>query len=121
MTIERMPAQVGERLSVTIRAGKTTKTFKPTVTELQPPRALCWLGRFLIPGLFDGAHELRIDDLEGGRSRFIQRETFRGLLVPLIPGVLRDTEAGFEAMNEALRLRAENYDRRAQNKIRLNG
>ena len=37
----------------------------------------------------------------------MQSETFRGVLVSLMPGILRDTDRGFEAMNLALRDRAE--------------
>ena len=107
MSMERAPDRVGDRLSVTLRAGKRTITLKPTVTAFEPGRSICWLGRLFVPRVFDGAHELHVEPLDDGRSRFIHRETFRGVLVPFVGGVLRDTDAGFAAMNAALRARAE--------------
>ncbi len=44
--------------------------------------------------------------LEHGGTRFVQRETFTGLLVPVMRRILDDTEVGFAAMNTALRDRA---------------
>ena len=107
LRIERFPERVGERMAVTVKAGKRESRFKPTVLELEPERALVWKGRLLVPGLFDGVHELRVEPGEGGGSRFVHRETVRGMLVPLVGGILRDTDAGFAAMNEALRERVE--------------
>jgi hypothetical protein len=60
-----------------------------------------------MPGLFDGEHELRLDPIPDGATRFVQRETFTGLLVPMMPRVLVDTATGFAAMNVALQDRAE--------------
>jgi hypothetical protein len=56
-------------------------TFKPTVLAVEANRELRWLGRLLVPGVFDGEHSLRIEPLEGGGSRFVQSERFTGVLV----------------------------------------
>jgi hypothetical protein len=46
--------------------------------------------------------------LEEDRVRFVQREAFRGLLVPLFARSLdNSTLRGFEEMNRALKERAE--------------
>ena len=82
-------------------------TFKPTVRSVEANRELRWLGRLLLPGVFDGEHSLRIEPLDGGRSRFVQSERFSGFLVGLVKGTLAKTEAGFEQMNAALKARAE--------------
>ena len=58
-------------------------TFKPTVLRVEPDRELRWLGRLLIPGIFDGEHILHIEPLAQARSRFTQAERFSGLLVGL--------------------------------------
>jgi hypothetical protein len=97
----------GSRLAIQMRPGKRSMTFRPTVLEVLPGRTLRWLGRFLVPGIFDGAHVLTVEPLDGQRSRFTQREHFSGILVPLMGGLIRDTDAGFAAMNEALKRRAE--------------
>lgn len=101
------PERVGQRLSVTIRAGKRTMTFSPVVTLFEPGRSICWAGKLVVAGIFDGAHELHLEPLDAKRCRFTHRETFRGALVPFMGAVLRDTDAGFVAMNAALAARAE--------------
>jgi hypothetical protein len=83
-------------------------TFRPTLLKLEPERELRWLGRLWLPGLFDGEHIFTIEPLEGGCVLFVQREEFRGLLVPLLMRNLEiDTRRGFEAMNRAIKERAE--------------
>jgi hypothetical protein len=96
----------GERLTLTVRPGKRTMTFRPTVLAVEDGTLIRWRGRLWMPGLFDGEHELRVDPIPDGGTRFVQRETFSGLLVPLMPRVLEDTATGFAAMNTALRNRA---------------
>ncbi|MFF5219352.1 SRPBCC family protein [Micromonospora sp. NPDC000442] len=98
----------GSRLAVTIALpGAKPRRFTPTVTAVEPERRLAWLGRLLIPGIFDGAHSFDIEPLTTDSTRFTQSERFSGLLVMMMPGVLRSTESGFAAMNTALAARAE--------------
>jgi hypothetical protein len=99
----------GERLEVRIEPPDGRgMTFKPTVLNAEPNRELRWLGHLLVPGLFDGEHSLAIQPLEENRVRFIQSETFRGLLVPLFSRSLdNNTHRGFEEMNRALKEQAE--------------
>src|SRR5947208_11464185 len=81
-------------------------TFKPTVLRAAPNRELRWLGRLLLPRLFDGEHSLRIEPTNG-QVRFVQSERFNGVLVPLFGKTLGQTREGFVQMNEALKRRAE--------------
>jgi len=99
----------GSQLEVYLQpSGAKGMTFRPKVLKAEPNRELRWLGHFLIPGLFDGEHIFTIEPLEAGRVRFVQREIFTGLLVPLFARSLeKDTRRGFEEMNQALKLRAE--------------
>jgi hypothetical protein len=100
--------RVGARLSVTVQPpGRRSSSFRPTVLAADPPCALRWLGRVLIPGLFDGEHSLLIEATTGGGSRFTQAERFSGILVRLVGGTLDSTEVGFQQMNEALKARVE--------------
>lgn len=100
--------RVGSQLKIRIEPpGARGMTFRPTVRAAEPARELRWLGRLLVPGLVDGEHRLALEPLEGGRSRFIQSERFRGLLVGLLGGTLAATERGFEQMNESLKRRLE--------------
>jgi hypothetical protein len=95
--------EVGNRIDVRIAPpGGRPMSFHPTVTDLEPGRKLAWLGHFLVPGLFDGAHSFVLVLLPHGRTRLVQSETFRGVLVWFSGRLLHNTEAGFTAMNEAL-------------------
>lgn len=99
----------GQELKVTIQPpGGDPMDFTPTVTELIPGRRFAWLGQVGLPRIFDGAHYFEVEDLGDGRSRFIQGEEFRGVLVPFLkPRLDGQTIDGFKAMNEALKGRAE--------------
>ena len=100
--------QPGSRLTVRIEPpGGSGMTFKPTVQVVEPDRLLRWLGRLLLPGVFDGEHSLELQPLDGSRTRFIQSERFSGILVPLLGSALTRTQRGFEEMNQALKARAE--------------
>jgi hypothetical protein len=99
---------VGSRVEVRIAPpGGRAMTFKPTITEVKEGQQLEWLGRLVLPGLFDGRHSFHLEALGEGRTRLTQSEEFSGFLVPLARTLLERTRTGFEAMNEALRLRAE--------------
>jgi hypothetical protein len=98
----------GERLEARIAPpGGREMTFKPVVLAAQPGRELRWLGRLLLPHLFDGEHSFRLERLDDGRTRFVQSESFSGLLVPLLRSSLEKTRRGFEEMNAALKERVE--------------
>ena len=102
-------AKVGSKLEAYIQpSGASGMTFKPTVLTVEPYKELRWLGRLLVPGLFDGEHIFTINVLRENRVRFTQQENFTGILVPLFARSL-DTDAlrGFKEMNQALKLRAE--------------
>ena len=101
--------KVGAGLVIHLQpSGASGMTFKPNVLKVEPNHELRWLGRLLMPGLFDGEHTFTIETLAANRVRFTQREVFTGLLVPLFARSLNtDTRRGFEEMNQALKSRAE--------------
>lgn len=99
----------GARLEVRIQpSGEKGMTFRPSVLVADIDRELRWLGRVLFPGVFDGEHRFVIEPLSDKKIRFRQSEQFRGILVPFFKASLdRGTKKGFEAMNLALKMRAE--------------
>ena len=98
---------VGGRLRVTIVApGHRSVNFRPTILALEPGRSVTWLGRTLLPGLFDGHHTLSVTPTDDG-ARFRTREEVSGILVPLLGGIMRDSQRGFELMAAAVKARAE--------------
>jgi len=98
----------GHSLSVQARLSNLLRLrFDATITELEPPWRLTWVGRLPVPGLFTGVHTFGLKRVPEG-VRFVQSERYSGLLVPLMRRFLIDpSESGFRAMNEALRVRAE--------------
>ena len=100
---------IGERLEVRLEPPESRGiTLRPKVLDAEPNHQLRWLGHLFVPGLFDGEHSLVIQQLGEDRVRFVQGESFRGLLVPMFARSLDNgTLRGFEEMNRALKERAE--------------
>ncbi|MGA8171248.1 MAG: SRPBCC domain-containing protein [Methylocystis sp.] len=104
------PLTAGERLNVLIEPpGRSSMSFKPVLLAAKPARELRWRGSFLAESLFAGEHFFLIDRRSAQNTLMRQGETFSGLLAPLIMNgaMLQATRAGFVAMNEALKRRAE--------------
>jgi hypothetical protein len=97
---------VGAKLRARLQPpGARGITLRPAVTVNEPGMAFGWLGKLGgVPHLFDGAHRFQLEPIEEGRrTRFVQSERFRGILLPLVRrSVLPATLRGFEAMNRAL-------------------
>jgi hypothetical protein len=99
---------LGEQITVTMQPpGHSPKTFRPTLLAVDAGRGFRWRGHLAVPGIFDGEHIHEVESLGPQRTRYVQRERFQGVLVPFVGGMLRDTEHGFQAMNAALKERAE--------------
>lgn len=85
-------------------------TFKPRVLAFEPNKEFRWIGHLLFPGLFDGEHIFELTGNTDGTTTFVQREKFRGILVPLFKKMLDiNTLNGFNEMNKALKERVENH------------
>jgi hypothetical protein len=99
----------GERLRVILKQpNRRAMTIRPRVKEVNPGKELRWLGHLGVPGLFDGEHIFELHPAGPNSTRFVHREEFGGLLVPMFWRMLdTDTRRGFEAMNMALKQRAE--------------
>ncbi|VVM04643.1 hypothetical protein MAMC_00159 [Methylacidimicrobium cyclopophantes] len=78
------------------------------ILQIEPFRELLWVCHLLLPGLLDGEHRFLLE-MEGPKRVLLRHEeTFHGLLLPLLwPFLEPRTRRGFEAMNLALKRRAE--------------
>lgn len=87
--------------------GGRPMTFKPIVTVVEDRRVFEWLGSLGVRGVFDGRHRFELEPTASG-TKLTQRETFGGVLVRFFRKSLDSrTKSGFDAMNRALRARAE--------------
>jgi hypothetical protein len=88
--------------------GSTGMSFSPKILKVEPNKELSWLGRFLLPKIFDGEHIFEIAEIENDKTLFVQREKFKGILVPLVmKRIGKGIQKGFDEMNKALKERAE--------------
>ncbi len=100
--------KTGNRLMVDIKPpGGKEMSFKPEILILNPNREFRWKGKLFIHGLFDGEHFFMLESVGNDQTRFIHGESFSGILVPLLGGMLKKTRNGFQLMNEALKKECE--------------
>lgn len=108
LSIQGQPI-VGTQLRVELKNGNSTSVFKPKVLVAETNKAFEWLGSLPIPGIFNGNHYFRIEDLGNGQVKFIHGENFSGLLAGVImKSIGTQTQNCFIAMNKALKNRVEN-------------
>lgn len=79
-------------------------SFSPTVLRVENNRELRWLGRMVMPRIFDGEHYFILED-RGGFTRLIHGERFRGILLWFMD--VQQFKSNFEELNEALKRRVE--------------
>ena len=79
-------------------------TVKPKITVADPGAELTWVAS--LPGIMTGEHRFTLTPANGG-TRLEQSETFRGLLTAFSGKTLTNAEASFQALNKALKQRAE--------------
>ena len=111
--IRSASGQLAEGATLTLRLAPEqgrAMTFRPRVLAVRPGELLRWIGRLIMPGIFDGTHQFVLEDM-GGHTRLTQSETFRGVLVPFTGKIISQTEADFRALNQALKQRAERATR----------
>jgi hypothetical protein len=101
--------ETGERLTLRMQnVGAGVRTLRPAVIEVRDSERLRWRGRLWVPGLLDVEHTFELADRPAGGTLLVQKEDFRGALVPVVARTLdRGTLPAFVAMNEALKQRAE--------------
>lgn len=103
----------GNTFTVTMKQPNSkAMSFKPKCTKFEKNKGFRWLGHLIIPGLFDGEHIFELIQNEGGSTKFVQRENFKGILVPLLwKNINTKTRLGFELMNQKLKELSENSNK----------
>jgi hypothetical protein len=108
--IREAAGQVAVGAQLTLRmfpAQGRPMTFRPKVLAADTARELRWIGRLIMPGIFDGEHRFTLGPADGGTD-LVQSEKFSGLLVPMVGKTIGGTTDNFRLLNEALKQRVEN-------------
>jgi len=95
--IRSASGQLAEGARLTLRmvpAQGRAFTMRPRVLAAQPGALLRWIGRLVVPGIFDGTRQFALEDL-GGQTRLTQSETFRGAQIPFTGKTITQTEDDF--------------------------
>jgi hypothetical protein len=98
------PVRVTERMP----SGKPV-SFTSRWVRIEPGRHCCWEGKFIAPFLWHGFHSFMLTERDQGRTLFTHRETYTGLLSKSLG--LEALKPAFDAMNVALKVRAERLGR----------
>lgn len=99
----------GSHVFVTVKPVGKPEISGKTVVTLVTDNHLSWRGSLAIPGLFTGRHDFIIEEVDPARTVFHNDERMSGMVIPFFD--FKPTEAGFEAMNQALKARAEGQAR----------
>lgn len=104
-------AKVGKTVDLDFQPDSKGLKLHCIVVKAHPNQELCWKYHVIHPGLFSGEHSFTIEALGKDRVRFIDREVFHGLLIPLrARDIDTNTKRGFEAMDRALKERSERHE-----------
>ena len=107
--IQSASGQLAEGATLTLRlvpAEGRPMTFRPRVLVAKPGVMLRWIGRLIVPGIFDGTHQFALED-RAGSTHLTQSETFSGILIPFTTRTITRTETDFRNLNQALKQRVE--------------
>jgi hypothetical protein len=100
--------KMGEKVDITFKTGSKEMTLHCVVIKVEPNRELRWKYHVGLNSLFSGEHSFVIEPVDATQVRFVDREVFNGLLVPLqAKDIDTNSKYGFEAMDRALKARAE--------------
>jgi hypothetical protein len=74
--------EVGEIVEVSAKTATKDMDFRCTVIKVEPNREFAWKFHVIHPVLFRGVHIFKLEPIDGQNVRFVDREFFKGLLLP---------------------------------------
>jgi hypothetical protein len=100
--------EVGEKVEIFVKKGAEEQKFTCEVARLDPPHEFSWKFYEIMPFLYRGEHIFRVEPIDDQKVRFVDREIFEGLLVPLRAKNLgTNVKTGMVAMGRALKEQVE--------------
>ena len=104
--ISKIEGEVKEGNIIHVSIGKMS--FTPEVLSLIDNKQLYWKGKYLANFIFSGEHRFELTPGGEAKCSLKHYEIFKGILLPMMKKkLLNETTQGFEAMNIALKNRAE--------------
>ena len=100
---------VEKRLSVLVRLPCGLRMLLwPKILYFGIEQEIRWLGSLLVSGLLDGEHLFMLEPLGEAQVRFVQKEAYSGVLLPIMwPWLGSQGLEAFGMMNRALKAAAE--------------
>ncbi|MBE0685980.1 MAG: SRPBCC domain-containing protein [Anaerolineaceae bacterium] len=74
--------KLGETVVVDAKTATKDMNFVCKVTKVEPLKEFSWKFHVIHPILFRGVHSFRIEQIDQDSVRFIDTESFKGLLLP---------------------------------------
>ena len=106
-TVNRVEGAIAAGQRVTVYAKiNPGRAFPVKVSEFDPPRRMLWTGGMPL-GLFTGSRTFTLTPQPGGSTEFAMRETYTGLMSPLITKSIPDLQPAFEEFAACLKRTAE--------------
>ena len=104
---------MGSKLEIHIStASGKNRTYRTTLTKVEPNHELRWYGKGLLPGLLNGEHIIKIEQLSENHVRMMHQEIFTGIGTFLAGHRMeKDVRHSFEEMNSALKKKIEHDER----------
>lgn len=86
--------------------------FQAIINHWQEEKVFGWIARTGIPYIFDGEHIFELSE-ENGSTNLINRETYSGILSPIIKQLpmMKSASSGFEKMNLELKTYVESIQK----------
>ncbi len=95
----------GEKLAVIQKPpGEKPRLFKRNISKIFHQKEFRWIGRMLLPGIFDAEHIFLLEPISKNQTKLIHKEIYTGLVVPFLWNKIEwSLIAGFNKMNKALK------------------
>jgi hypothetical protein len=104
--IDRVEGTIAPGESITVHtAANPGRGFPVRVTAFDPPLRMVWTGGMPL-GLFKGVRSYTLAP-EGAATRFVMREEYTGLMLPLIWRSMPDLQPSFDQFARGLKAKAE--------------
>ena len=87
------------------RPNSPKATYRSIIKYLDFQKKFGWSGG--IKHIWDVEHIFLVESMPNGKTKFMQNEISKGVLVPFIKGKIAATKEGFELMNQAIKERCE--------------